>query len=77
MQPRNHTLEFETDYKYLKAVIEGGLETRPDNVLIYGNPARVIRDLREDEIKALHQSAVDYYDIALKYLKENDVKGVQ
>ncbi|MBQ7516371.1 MAG: gamma carbonic anhydrase family protein [Schwartzia sp.] len=49
----------------------------PDNVLIYGNPARVIRDLREDEIKALHQSAVDYYDIALKYLKENDVKGVQ
>ncbi len=49
----------------------------PDNVLIYGDPARVIRDLREDEIKALHQSAVDYYDIALKYLNENNGKGEQ
>ena len=28
--------EFEIEYKYLKAVIEGGLETKPDNVLIYG-----------------------------------------
>ena len=27
--------EFEIEYKYLKAVIEGGMETRPDNVLIY------------------------------------------
>ena len=27
--------EFETEYKYLKAVIEGGLERKPQNVLIY------------------------------------------
>ena len=27
--------DFEIEYKYLKAVIEGGLETKPDNVLIY------------------------------------------
>ena len=26
--------EFEIEYKYLKAVIEGGMETKPDNVLI-------------------------------------------
>ena len=26
--------EFETEYKYLKAVIEGGIEVRPENVLI-------------------------------------------
>ncbi len=32
--------EGETEYKYLKAVIEGGLETRPDNVLIYATSNR-------------------------------------
>ncbi|MQN01135.1 MAG: ATP-binding protein [Lachnospiraceae bacterium] len=30
----------ETDYKYLKAVIEGGVETKPDNVLIYATSNR-------------------------------------
>jgi UDP-N-acetylmuramyl pentapeptide synthase len=29
--------EFEIEYKYLKAVIEGGMETKPDNVLIYAD----------------------------------------
>ncbi len=32
--------EFETDYKYLKAVIEGGLEKKPSNVLIYATSNR-------------------------------------
>lgn len=32
--------EFETEYKYLKAVIEGGLESKPDNVLIYATSNR-------------------------------------
>ncbi len=32
--------EFEIEYKYLKAVIEGGMETRPDNVLIYATSNR-------------------------------------
>ena len=32
--------EFEIEYKYLKAVIEGGLEIRPDNVLIYATSNR-------------------------------------
>ena len=32
--------EFETEYKYLKAVIEGGLEKKPDNVLIYATSNR-------------------------------------
>lgn len=38
--------EFETDYKYLKAVIEGGLETRPESVLIYAtsNRRHIIRE---------------------------------
>lgn len=42
--------EFEIEYKYLKAVIEGGLETRPDNVLIYAtsNRRHLIRETWKD-----------------------------
>ncbi len=42
--------ENETEYKYLKAVIEGGLETRPDNVLIYAtsNRRNLIRETWND-----------------------------
>ncbi len=32
--------EDESDYKYLKAVIEGGVETKPENVLIYATSNR-------------------------------------
>ncbi len=32
--------DHETEYKYLKAVIEGGLEMRPENVLIYATSNR-------------------------------------
>lgn len=32
--------EGEIEYKYLKAIIEGGLETKPDNVLIYATSNR-------------------------------------
>ena len=32
--------DFEIEYKYLKAVIEGGLETKPENVLIYATSNR-------------------------------------
>lgn len=32
--------ENETEYKFLKAVIEGGVETKPDNVLIYATSNR-------------------------------------
>ena len=54
--------EFEIEYKYLKAVIEGGLEIKPDNVLIYAtsNRRHLIRetwsdrsDMSQDE---LHRS---------------------
>ncbi len=54
--------EFEIEYKYLKAVIEGGMEVRPDNVLIYAtsNRRHLIRetwsdrsDMSQDE---LHRS---------------------
>ncbi len=43
--------EFETEYKYLKAVIEGGLEKKPDNVLIYAtsNRRHLIRETFRDK----------------------------
>ncbi|HAD22700.1 hypothetical protein SAMN04487759_11527 [Kandleria vitulina] len=42
--------EFETEYKYLKAVIEGGLEKKPDNILIYAtsNRRHLIKETWED-----------------------------
>ncbi len=42
--------EFEIEYKYLKAVIEGGLENKPDNVLIYAtsNRRHLIRETWND-----------------------------
>ena len=54
--------DFEIEYKYLKAVIEGGLEPKPENVLIYAtsNRRHLIRetwsdrsDMSQDE---LHRS---------------------
>lgn len=43
--------EFEIEYKYLKAVIEGGLEKKPDNVLIYAtsNRRHLIRETFQDK----------------------------
>jgi hypothetical protein len=42
--------EFEIEYKFLKAVIEGGVETKPDNVLIYAtsNRRHLIRETWSD-----------------------------
>lgn len=51
--------EFEIEYKYLKAVIEGGLEKKPDNILIYAtsNRRHLIRETfkdKEDRDEELH-----------------------
>ncbi len=53
--------EFEIEYKYLKAIIEGGLEIKPDNVLIYAtsNRRHLIRETwkdRADMDEELHKS---------------------
>ena len=75
--------EFEIEYKYLKAVIEGGLETKPDNVLIYAtsNRRHLIRetwsdrsDMSKDE---LHRSdtmqeklsLVNRFGVSINYAK--------
>ncbi|MGB9839429.1 ATP-binding protein [Thermovenabulum sp.] len=50
--------EFETDYKYLKSILEGSLESTPGNVIIYAtsNRRHLIReffsDQREEEKRA-------------------------
>ncbi len=43
--------EFEIEYKYLKAVMEGGLERKPDNVLIYAtsNRRHLVREKFSDK----------------------------
>lgn len=43
--------DFEIEYKYLKAVIEGGLERKPDNILIYAtsNRRHLIREKFSDK----------------------------
>ncbi len=43
--------DFEVEYKYLKAVIEGGLEKKPDNVLIYAtsNRRHLVREKFSDK----------------------------
>ena len=75
--------EFEIEYKFLKAVIEGGMETKPDNVLIYAtsNRRHLIRetwsdrsDMSQDE---LHRSdtiqeklsLVNRFGVSINYSK--------
>ena len=50
--------EFEVEYKYLKAVIEGGLEKKPKNVLIYAtsNRRHLVNERFSDSDDALHKS---------------------
>lgn len=51
--------ESELEYKYLKAVIEGGLEKRPDNVLIYATSNR--RHLVKERWDERKQAADDVH----------------
>jgi len=76
--------EDETEYKYLKAVIEGGIENRPDNVLIYAtsNRRNLIRetwnDISDIELDKHHSdtvqeklSLVSRFGVAIGYMRPN------
>lgn len=56
--------EFEIEYKYLKAVIEGGLEVKPDNVLIYAtsNRRHLIRETWGDRSDMTHDEGLHRSD---------------
>jgi len=56
--------EFEIEYKYLKAVIEGGLEKKPDNILIYATSNR--RHL----VKQTWSDRQDQDEININYAKQ-------
>jgi predicted AAA+ superfamily ATPase len=64
--------DYETDYKYLKAVIEGGLERKPDNVLIYAtsNRRHLIRENYSDKTRSndeLHTADTVQEKLSLAY----------
>lgn len=77
--------EFEIEYKYLKAVIEGGLEPKPENVLIYAtsNRRHLIRETWSDRSDmsddGLHRSdtiqeklsLVNRFGVTIGYFKPN------
>ena len=56
--------ENESEYKYLKAVIEGGIETRPENILIYAtsNRRHIIREIWSDRDDMEHNGDIHRSD---------------
>ncbi len=66
--------EFEIEYKYLKAVIEGGLEKKPENILIYAtsNRRHLVRERSSDKLELmddddLHSSDTVQEKLSLVY----------
>ena len=56
--------ENEVEYKFLKAVIEGGVETKPDNILLYAtsNRRNLIRETWKDRADMEHENDVHHSD---------------
>ena len=56
--------ENESDYKYLKAIIEGGIETRPENILIYAtsNRRHIVREIWKDRNDMEHNEDIHRSD---------------
>ena len=49
----------------------------PHDSLVYGNPSRIIRALREDEVEAVHASAMNYCKLARVYREEREAREHQ
>ncbi len=56
--------DFEIEYKFLKAVIEGGVETKPDNILIYAtsNRRHLIKETWKDRDDMEHSDDIHRSD---------------
>ena len=78
--------EFEIEYKFLKAVIEGGVETKPENILIYAtsNRRHLIKETWSDRSdmevdNGIHKSdtieeklsLVNRFGVTINYSKPN------
>ncbi len=74
----------ETEYKYLKAIIEGGVEIKPDNVLIYAtsnrrhliketfkdrNDSETVQDVHRSETIEEKLSLVNRFGLTIGYFK--------
>jgi len=62
--------EDEIEYKYLKSVIEGGIEPKPSNVLIYAtsNRRHLIKETTEDNMGSdLHRNETEAEKLSLAY----------
>ena len=56
--------EHESDYKYLKAIIEGGIESRPENILIYAtsNRRHIVKEVWKDRDDMEHNGDIHRSD---------------
>ncbi len=76
--------EFEIEYKFLKAVIEGGVETKPENILIYAtsnrrhliketwsdrNDMEISEELHRSDTMEEKLSLVNRFGVTICYLK--------
>jgi len=70
--------EHEVEYKFLKAVIEGGVETRPDNILIYAtsNRRHLIKETWNDRNDMEHNGEVHRSDTMEEKLSLSSRFGV-
>ena len=64
--------ENEIEYKYLKSIIEGGIEPKPENVVIYAtsNRRHLIKETTEDNgtvFDDLHRNATQAEKLSLSY----------
>ena len=71
--------EFETEYKYLKAVIEGGLERKPENILIYAtsNRRHLVRERASDKLELMEEDDLHSSDTVQEKLSLVYRFGVQ
>ena len=81
--------DYEIEYKYLKAIIEGGVETKPDNVLIYAtsnrrhlikesfndrNDIQTQQDVHRSETIEEKLSLVHRFGLTIGYLKPSKLE---
>ncbi len=70
--------DFETEYKYLKAVIEGGLEKKPENLLMYAtsNRRHLIKESFSDKKSLSDEGDIHRNDTVQEKLSLADRFGV-
>jgi predicted AAA+ superfamily ATPase len=70
--------EMELQYKHLKAVLEGGLESRPSNVVIYAtsNRRHLVKERFSDMTKAIINDEIHQQDTVEEKLSLSDRFGI-